>query len=660
MYITKKQRQLFSLTPVIIMLASSLFMLIYSVWSMLDINNIMVNASKEQEHISKIHSSIYTGLTKRSKALFKLINSSEQSSSLQQYLNTINEERNRLKENQHLCIHNKVKPIDEHFVKQGRMLKAYYTLEQKAVDLVMQNKKNEAFKLFSTQLLEQREATLNHIIKSNNFLRREAQKKISSITQKVYNGIIFYSLLNLVLIGFSLYFSVRLIKNYISNNKELIDSTKIDLLTNLYNRHHFLAEINEQITKHPRSLLAVAFIDIDYFKSINDRYGHVLADKLLIDFSRKLSSLLVNVDHCLSRFGGDEFVLLVKNMDKHEIKELMENILNAVNSNYYPQHDKEIWLSSSIGVSLYPDDATSIEMLLHNSDLAMYQAKTDGRGCYRLFSNELRNTIQAENDISQHLQTSLSKKENLYLLYQPLLNTQHWKISECEALLRWDDPKLGSIPPDTFIAVAEKTNLIRMVNYFVIDTVCEQQVQWRKEGSNPIRININLSGNQEIFITSLKRLMDHIERLDLSPSLFGIEITERSLFEINDNTIAQLQYVYQKGVKISIDDFGTGYSSLLYLSKLPLTTLKIDKEFISNICNKEKDNAIILSIIKLGQSLNLEIVAEGVETKNQCNYLKQNACTIIQGYLFSKPVRADELKDLSITAVEDEPQLLTA
>jgi len=660
MYITKKQRQLFSLTPVIIMLASSLFMFIYSVWGMLDINTMMLDASKEQEYISKIHSSIYTGLTKRSKALFKLVNSPEQSSSLQQYLNTIKEERNKLKENQHLCIHNKVKPIDEHFVKQGRMLNEYYSLEQQAIDLVMQNKKKEAYTLFSTQLLEQREATLNQIIAGNSFIRKEAQKKISSITHKIYSGIITFSLLNLVLIGFSLYFSVRLLKNYISDNKELIDSTKLDLLTNLSNRHHLLAEINEQITKHPHSFLAVAFIDIDYFKSVNDRYGHALADKLLIEFSRKLSSQLVNVDHCLSRFGGDEFVLLVKNMDKHKIKKLMDNISNVVNSNYYPQDDKEIWLSSSIGVSLYPDDATSMEMLLHNSDLAMYQAKQDGRGCYRLFSNELKNIVQAENDISQNLQTSLSKKENLYLLYQPLLNTQDCQVSECEALLRWDDPKLGSIPPDTFIAVAEKTNLIRMVNYFVIDAACEQQAQWNKEGGNPIRININLSGNQEIFTASLKRLMDHIERLNLSPSLFGIEITERSLFEINNNTITQLQYIYQKGVKISIDDFGTGYSSLLYLSKLPLTTLKIDKEFVSNICNKEKDNAIILSIIKLGQSLNLEIVAEGVETKNQCNYLKQNACKVIQGYLFSKPIKANKLKKLGLVSYENELQHLTA
>lgn len=660
MSIRKNHRQLFSLTPIIIMLVSSLFVLTYSVWGMLDINSIILQVSKEQEHINKVHTNIYMSITERSKELSNLLNQSNAQSELQYYLDKINNERKMLIDSQKICIHNKVQPIDEHFVAQAKRLRKYFKIEQHVIDLIKQGNLEAANMLFATKLLKQRKATLDQIVLGNSFIRQKAQTKLTNINNKIFISTILYSIVNLFIIGFCLYYSVGLYKKYILNNKELIDSTKLDLLTNLSNRHHFLEEINDQITKHPRSSFAVAFIDIDYFKSVNDRYGHNLADKLLVEFSHRLSNQLVGYDHCLSRFGGDEFVLLVKDTNRSKITELISKISKAVNSNFSPQDGKEIWLSSSIGVSMYPEDATTVEMLLHNSDLAMYQAKKDGRACYRMFSNELKSIMQIENDISQHLQTSLSRKQNMFLLYQPLLNTELCNVTECEALLRWDDPKLGMISPDTFISIAEKTNLIKAVNYFVIDEVCKQQRKWKKEGGNPIRININLAGNQNIFISSLKRLMENIKQMNLSPSLFGIEITERSLFEINENTIDQLQYLYNQGVKISIDDFGTGYSSLLYLSKLPLTTLKIDKEFISNICNKGKDNTIILSIIKLGQSLDLDIVAEGVETRHQCNYLKKHACTVIQGYLFSKPISANSLKNIDVSVCENELQLMTA
>ncbi len=660
MFITKKHQQLFSFTPIIIMLASSIFMLVYSVWGMMDINSMMLKAAEEQEYINKIHNNIYIGLTKRSKALFKLIKESNNQTAKEKHLSAIENQKDALKNNQRLCIHNKVKPINGLFIKQGKMLKEYAKIEERIINLVREGKIDTANSIFLDQLLKQREATLNQIITGNTYLRKTSHEKLKNIGSSIFYGISFYGLLNLILVGFSLHYSIRLFEKYISDNNALVDSTKIDLLTSLSNRQHLLEEINEQITKHPHSVFAVAFIDIDYFKSINDIYGHTLADKLLIEFAQKLSNELVNTDHCLSRFGGDEFVLLVKNTDKVKIEKLIMRISKSLNSNYYPDENKKIWLSSSIGVSLYPYDAPSIEMLLHNSDLAMYQAKQDGRACYRFFSTRLKSMIQIENEISQNLQTSLSRKENMFLVYQPLLNTKLCNVTECEALLRWNDPKLGRMSPDVFIAIAEKTNLIKAVNYFVIDEVCKQQYQWIKEGQQPIRININLAGNQDIFTSSLKRLMKNIHRMKISPALFGIEITERSLFEINKNTIDQLKFINRMGVKISIDDFGTGYSSLLYLAKLPLTTLKIDKEFIANICNKEKDNAIILSIIKLGQSLGLDIVAEGVETQNQCEYLKSHSCNVIQGYLFSKPVRAEQLRHLDVPVLENKAQAISA
>lgn len=648
MLTTKKPKQIFSLTPIAIMLASSIFMLIYSVFGMMEINSTMLKAIEEHDHTTGVHSSIYTGITKRSNALFMLIKTSDNKAEVAEFISVIEKEKSILLKNQLSCIHNKKQPINAIFAVQAKMLLTYAVIEKQIISLVNQEERESAFSLYQTRLISQKETTLNQILIGNNFIQKTSNRKIKNIGNKVFYGIISYGILNIILIGFSLFFSIRLFKKYILKNKALIDSTKLDLLTNLSNRLHLLEEINEQLTKYPRSTFAVAFIDIDYFKSINDIYGHTLADSLLVEFSKKLMAQLEGTEHCLSRFGGDEFVLLLKNTDKHTINPIIHKISKAINTNYYHKDGREIWLSSSIGVSLYPDDATSIEMLLHNSDLAMYQAKKDGRSCYRLFSNKLRNAIQTENDISQRLHTSLSNKENVFLVYQPLLNNETCNFTECEALLRWDDPKLGIISPSVFIAIAEKTNLIKAVNYYVIDEVCKQQYQWVRNGNKAIRININLAGNQDIFTSSLKRLMANIHRLKLSPALFGIEITERSLFEINPKTINQLKIVNVMGVKISIDDFGTGYSSLLYLSKLPLTTLKIDKEFISNICNEEKDNAIILSIIKLGQSLGLEIVAEGVETPRQYEYLKAHSCNIIQGYLFSKPISPEKLITLEV------------
>lgn len=661
MPIPNTPKQLCSLTPITIMLASSIFMLVYSVFEMIEINTVMLEAVEELEHTTKIHSSIYTGITKRSNALFMLIKTADNKSEIEKFSQVIENEKKILLNNQLLCIHNKVTPINKIFIQQAKMLNQYSSIEKQVLDLANDGEEKAALSLYSTRLITHKEATLNQIIKGSNFIRASSTKKIKRISNKVFYGILIYGFLNIILIGFSLYFSIRIFKKYISNNKTLVDSTRLDLLTNLSNRLHLIEEINEQLTKYPHHSFAVAFIDIDYFKSINDIYGHTLADSLLVDFGKKLKSQLKGFDYCLSRFGGDEFVLLLKNTNKHTIDTIMSDITKAVNTTYYLKEGKEIWLSSSIGVSLYPDDATSIEMLLHNSDLAMYQAKKEGRSCYRLFSNKLKSAIQAENDISLRLQTSLSNKENVLLVYQPLLNTQLHNVTDCEALLRWNDPTLGEIDPDRFISIAEKTNLIKAVNYFVIDEACNQQVQWLKKSKKTIRININLAGNQKIFTASLKRLIENIQKLNLSPSLFGIEITEHSLFEINPDTVNLLKTIHKMGIKISVDDFGTGYSSLLYLSKLPLTTLKIDKEFISNICNKEKDDTIILSIIKLGQALGLDIVAEGVETYRQYEYLKANSCNVIQGYLFSKPVDANQLEHIvDTTLLKNKPNMLIA
>ena len=235
-------------------------------------------------------------------------------------------------------------------------------------------------------------------------------------------------------------------------------------------------------------------------------------------------------------------------------------------------------------------------------------------------------------------------------MYQPLTNISDGRITECEALIRWKGIDGEVISPDVFIPLAEKTNLIEKINLLVVDEACKQQKEWQDLGVNNVRININLCGNKLIFNNLLARFKHNLERLNLPPDLFGIELTERTLNEISDKTMRQLAEIRKKGVKISIDDFGTGYSSLSYLKKLPITTLKIDKEFIKGLPEDKDDQAFVRAIITLGHSLDLDIVAEGVETLEQFEFLKEHACNTVQGFYFHRPLDSDQIPNLQLVA----------
>jgi len=313
----------------------------------------------------------------------------------------------------------------------------------------------------------------------------------------------------------------------------------------------------------------------------------------------------------------------------------------------------EIFVSASIGASLYPHDGTDVKTLLKSADIAMYSAKESGRNCYQFFSRETSERMEKEHRISHALHTILkdnNRNKELRLMYQPLLNIDKGDMTECEALIRWTNAEGENIPADDFIALAEKSNLIEKINLFVIDEVCKRQNQWQQAGIKNMRININLSGNKTIFDKLLGQFKRNLEDFNLSPALFGIELTERTLYEISQETINELDIVRKQGMKISIDDFGTGYSSLSYLKKLPITTLKIDKEFIAGLPNDKDDYALVKTIIALGHALGLDVVAEGVETKEQLAFLKNHSCNIAQGYYFHRPLEHKQIPHLELVA----------
>ena len=458
--------------------------------------------------------------------------------------------------------------------------------------------------------------------------------------------------MNLLSIVISFFLMLFLIRKQLKNNKKLSILANIETLTDLSDRNHFIKNINKTISQDKNSTFAIVFFDIDYFKSINETYGREMGEQILRLFSRTISEAISPHD-VLSRLGGDEFVLLLKNIkNKDDANKFIENLSYKLDTSFNID-STEIFLSASIGVSVYPNDANNAKQLLNNADIAMFAAKQAGRNCYKFFSLSSSVILKREQALSHALHTVLNnnnKEKELSLVYQPLVNMSDKNFNECEALIRWENKNGDSINTAEFIEMAEKSNLIEKVNIFVIEEVCKQQSQWQQQGIHNIRINMNLSGNKRIFVELFKSLLNNINKYDLNPELFGIELTERTIYEVSDKTIESLNYFKMLGMKIAIDDFGTGYSSLNYLKNLPITTLKIDRGFISGLPNEKIDIAVVKTIITLAHSLGFDVVAEGVETEEQFEFLKQCKCNIAQGYLLHKPLSSKDITHLKLVA----------
>ncbi|MCF6190126.1 MAG: EAL domain-containing protein [Cocleimonas sp.] len=540
----------------------------------------------------------------------------------------------------------------ELFNKQTKLAQLTEPKQLQVYELARDNKKTKALDLFIKETLPLSKKFLE-AIKDMSQLESSNTHIIFKDTKKNNDKTLSYLIVfDIFSVLISVLLTIFIIKKQRDSDQELALLATTDTLTTLPNRSTFIATVEDHIAENPNKPFSIIFFDIDYFKSINDNYGHEVGDKVLQDFTTKIRFNIKKEDF-FARLGGDEFVLVLNSIQNHHdinqfIKKLSENLDTVFTIN-----KTEVFTTTSMGICKYPDDGTDTETLLRHADIAMYSAKKSGRNGYKFFSKETNIKVQKEHDMS-HALHSLLHSDNagneLRLVYQPLMNISDGDFTECEALLRWTNSQGENIPTDEFIEIAEKTNLIEKINLFVIHEACKQQFEWQRSGKKSTRININLSGNKAIFSKLLYEFKINLKVFELEPSLFGIELTERTLFEISEETISELETLRELGVKISMDDFGTGYSSLSYLKKLPITTLKVDKAFISGIPNDKDDLVLVKTIINMAKSLKLEIVAEGVETHEQLIFLEAHACNIAQGYYFHHPLESDEISSLQLAA----------
>ncbi len=422
--------------------------------------------------------------------------------------------------------------------------------------------------------------------------------------------------------------------------KELEHLAYHDQLTGLPNRRYFESYLKDSIAKSKinHQTFAVLLLDLDRFKQINDVMGHSMGDFLLIKMAERLA-LCINGIGKVFRLGGDEFTIILPDSGEKEAELIAKRTNNAVNRTLM-LGDEEVKISTSIGISMFPCNGDNSDTLLKQADVAMYEAKENGKNNFRFFTNEMKYRMSKQITIEYGLRTAI-EDQSLHLVYQPIINTQTDEIFGAEALLRWKHPTLGPVPPVEFIPVAEETGLIIEIGYWVIKTACLEAKRWHKEGY-PLEISINISVTQFKQTDFVNKVKSIFHEVGLVTQFIHFEITESVAVLDAEMVVSRLKELRELGIQISIDDFGTGYSSLNYLNKFPLSTLKIDKSFIDHIEINPQDKQIVSTIINLADNLKANVIAEGVETKEQVATLKSFGCYFAQGYLFSRPLNGQE------------------
>lgn len=402
------------------------------------------------------------------------------------------------------------------------------------------------------------------------------------------------------------------------------------------------AEINH--CKISSDKLALVYLDLDRFKLINDTLGHTTGDKLLKLVAERLVKIL-DEDDSMARMGGDEFaILLPKIKTKTQAIQLAVRVLESIRKPFLIE-GHELFITASLGIAFCPSDGKNVDNLIKNADMAMYSAKDLGRNTFEIYTMKMNNNVFQRLELESKLRTALENKE-FVIHYQPKINADSMKVVGFEALLRWEHPILGLIPPIQFIPLAEETGLIVSIGEWVLEEACLQAKRWQDEGFGGLHVAVNLSIKQfqlQNITHTIKRVL---EQTGLESRFLELEITESIAMEDVQHTLKVMGNLKEMGVNFSIDDFGTGYSSLSYLQKFAINKLKIDRSFVNEIGLKKEDGVIASTIITLAKSLNMKIVAEGVETKIQCEFLKNSKCDEMQGYLFGKPVPPQEFRQL--------------
>ncbi len=419
-----------------------------------------------------------------------------------------------------------------------------------------------------------------------------------------------------------------------------------DTLTRLPNRRSLENRLQQSIAQAQRTKqqLAILLIDLDRFKVINDALGHQAGDLLLKAVAERLQES-VRKGETLSRHGGDEFVILLTELARIEDAAYVgQRILDAL-AQPLEIADQELNVAASIGISLYPNDGETSDILLKNADLAMYHAKGRGGNNYHFFTIELNaktsKRMRLENSLHQALQ-----RDEFFLVYQPMVDLASSEVCGMETLLRWQHPEQGLISPLDFIPIAEETGLIVPLGEWVLETACRQAKAWQEQGFKPLHMSVNLSARQFRQTDLAYTIARILQQSGLASQWLELELTESLLLENVEDTIATMYQLTDLGVTLSIDDFGTGYSSLAYLKRIPLSTLKIDRMFVKEVVTNSGDAAIVAALIELAHKLNIKVVAEGVETEQQLSALIGQRCDMMQGYYFSPPLSVEAFGQL--------------
>ncbi|MEW8023303.1 MAG: EAL domain-containing protein [Candidatus Thiodiazotropha sp.] len=415
-----------------------------------------------------------------------------------------------------------------------------------------------------------------------------------------------------------------------------------DLLTNLPNRSLFRDRLNMAMAQSKRSgkKLAIMYLDMDRFKIINDSLGHYVGDELLKMVGQRLRSELREAD-TLARVGGDEFNLLIPEInDIQDARNLAEKILRLTLEPFIIKNE-EIFISFSIGISIYPSDGDTKDSLIKHADIAMYKVKNAGKNGYAFYSEKMKAHFSQSLDIENGLRKAISTNE-LCLYYQPQFDINNGYMRGVEALVRWKHPEKGTIQPNEFISVAEESGLIIPLGEWVLRRACTDIKRWMEQEGISLQLSVNISMQQLEMDQFVNKALKIIKRHQLPKDTLELEITEHAIMQDMEKAIDALTKLSHKGIRIAIDDFGTGYSSLGYLQNLPINTLKIDRSFVQGIKTSE-DNSIIDAIIAMAKGLNLNLIAEGVENQTQIDHLSRAGCGLAQGFFYSHPVPEDEL-----------------
>jgi len=419
-----------------------------------------------------------------------------------------------------------------------------------------------------------------------------------------------------------------------------------DALTNLPNRLLLDARLNHAIERAKRSDLQVAvlFIDLDHFKTINDSLGHDIGDQLLITISSRLLHCVREGD-TVARLGGDEFIIIIEQVhDIGNLDALLKKIMK-VTSQTISIENHDLSTSASIGISIFPDDGKNAEQLMRNADAAMYHVKENGRHKYHFYTRDLTATAYDRVILETDLKRAIAA-DQILVYYQPQLSLETKKVVGVEALVRWKHPDLGILPPKQFLYIAEKSGLIKKIGEHVLTTACQQIVRWKEQGLPIETVAVNIAGEQIHHTDLAEKVKIILQRTNCKTEWLELEITEDFIIKKTKQAISTLQKLRDLGISLAIDDFGTGYSSLSYLKQLPINKLKIDRSFVSEINNDTEDATLVQAIIAMGKSLNLKLVAEGVELSSHEIFLIAHGCELAQGFYYSKPVPAEEIEKM--------------